>query len=169
MKHPLSAFGASPSRGRHQRPGKAGSAVALVLALVLAFTAPVSMANGGRERIRDLASVSGVRVNQLIGYGVVVGLDGSGDATNQVQFTGQSVQSLLSQFGVSLPPGVTPQMKNVAAVMITAALPAFAKDFAPMNDMRASASYRMTTAQNMLVRYFHERNGTPVSVLEVLA
>ena len=52
---------------------------------------------------------------------------------------------------------------------ITAALPAFAKDFAPMNDMRASASYRMTTAQNMLVRYVHERNGTPVSVLEVLA
>jgi flagellar P-ring protein precursor FlgI len=79
------------------------------------------------ERIRDLATVSGVRVNQLIGYGVVVGLDGSGDATNQVQFTGQSVQSLLSQFGVTLPPGVTPQMKNVAAVMVTAALPAFAQ------------------------------------------
>jgi flagellar P-ring protein precursor FlgI len=127
MTPPRSAFGASPSRGRHKRPGKAGSAVALVLALVLAFTAPVSMANGGKERIRDLASVSGVRVNQLIGYGVIVGLDGSGDATNQVQFTGQSVQSLLSQFGVSLPPGVTPQMKNVAAVMITAALPAFAQ------------------------------------------
>lgn len=83
--------------------------------------------NGGTERIRDLASVSGVRVNQLIGYGVVVGLDGSGDATNQVQFTGQSVQALLSQFGVTLPPGVTPQMKNVAAVMVTAALPAFAQ------------------------------------------
>jgi flagellar P-ring protein FlgI len=79
------------------------------------------------QRIRDLASVSGVRVNQLIGYGVVVGLDGSGDATNQVQFTGQSVQSLLAQFGVTLPPGVTPQMKNVAAVMVTTALPAFAQ------------------------------------------
>lgn len=84
-------------------------------------------AGGGRERIRDLASISGVRVNQLIGYGVVVGLDGSGDATSQVQFTGQSVQSLLSQFGVALPPGVTPQMRNVAAVMVTAALPAFAQ------------------------------------------
>jgi flagellar P-ring protein FlgI len=79
------------------------------------------------QRIRDLATVSGVRVNQLIGYGVVVGLDGSGDATNQVQFTGQSVQALLAQFGVTLPPGVTPQMKNVAAVMVTAALPAFAQ------------------------------------------
>lgn len=82
---------------------------------------------GGVERIRDLASISGVRENQLIGYGVVVGLDGSGDQTNQVQFTGQSVQSLLSQFGVTLPPGVTPQMKNVAAVMVTASLPAYAQ------------------------------------------
>ncbi len=79
--------------------------IALVLACVIAPA--VWAANGGSERIRDLASISGVRVNQLIGYGVVVGLDGSGDATNQVQFTGQSVQSLLSQFGVTLPPGVT--------------------------------------------------------------
>lgn len=91
------------------------------------WVASPALADGGSERIRDLASVSGVRVNQLIGYGVVVGLDGSGDATNQVQFTGQSVQSLLSHFGVSLPPGVTPQMRNVAAVMVTAALPAFAQ------------------------------------------
>lgn len=98
-----------------------------LLAAAISLSPLAAHANGGRERIRDLASVSGVRVNQLIGYGVVVGLDGSGDATNQVQFTGQSVQSLLSQFGVALPPGVTPQMKNVAAVMITAALPAFAQ------------------------------------------
>jgi flagellar P-ring protein precursor FlgI len=97
-------------------------------AALLALCAGSALAAaGGTERIRDLASVAGVRTNQLIGYGVVVGLDGSGDATNQVQFTGQSVQSLLSQFGISLPPGVTPQMKNVAAVMVTAALPAFAQ------------------------------------------
>jgi flagellar P-ring protein precursor FlgI len=95
--------------------------------LAACLAASVHAAPGGSERIRDLATVSGVRVNQLIGYGVVVGLDGSGDATSQVQFTGQSVQSLLSQFGVTLPPGVTPQMKNVAAVMVTAALPAFAQ------------------------------------------
>lgn len=94
---------------------------------LVGLSSPSHAANGGSERIRDLASISGVRVNQLIGYGVVVGLDGSGDATNQVQFTGQSVQSLLSQFGVTLPPGVTPQMKNVAAVMVTAALPSFAQ------------------------------------------
>lgn len=102
------------------------SALALAVALSLAAV-PAGAAPGGSERIRDLASVSGVRVNQLIGYGVVVGLDGSGDATNQVQFTGQSVMSLLSQFGVALPPGVTPQMRNVAAVMITASLPAYAQ------------------------------------------
>lgn len=111
-------------------PGKAGFAVArawigaLVAACLLLLPLAATAAS---ERIRDLASVAGVRVNQLIGYGVVVGLDGSGDATNQVQFTGQSVQSLLSQFGVTLPPGVTPQMKNVAAVMVTAVLPAFAQ------------------------------------------
>jgi flagellar P-ring protein precursor FlgI len=102
--------------------------IATLLALcAAALAAPALASNGGSERIRDLASVSGVRVNQLIGYGVVVGLDGSGDATNQVQFTGQSVQALLSQFGVTLPPGVNPQMKNVAAVMVTTALPAFAQ------------------------------------------
>lgn len=103
-------------------------------AMALALCAPVAAApDGGSQRIRDLASVSGVRMNQLIGYGVVVGLDGSGDATNQVQFTGQSVQSLLSQFGVALPPGVTPQMRNVAAVMVTAALPAFAQPGQPID------------------------------------
>ncbi len=93
------------------------------------FSAADSAAQGQAigERIKDIASFSGVRQNQLIGYGVVVGLDGSGDATNQVQFTGQSVQSLLSQFGVTLPPGVTPQMRNVAAVMVTTALPAYAQ------------------------------------------
>jgi flagellar P-ring protein FlgI len=100
--------------------------VASVLAASLCLLSLPAHASGS-ERIRELASISGVRINQLLGYGVVVGLDGSGDATNQVQFTGQSVQSLLSQFGVALPPGVTPQMRNVAAVMVTAALPAFAQ------------------------------------------
>ena len=100
---------------------------AAVLAIGLSAHAAAAVTAVNTERIRDIASVAGVRSNQLIGYGVVVGLDGSGDATNQVQFTGQSVQSLLSQFGVALPPGVTPQMRNVAAVMVTAALPAFAQ------------------------------------------
>jgi flagellar P-ring protein precursor FlgI len=107
--------------------GMTGRAMIIAGSFLLAALPIHAAPNGGTERIRDIATVAGVRVNQLIGYGVVVGLDGSGDATNQVQFTGQSVQSLLSQFGVTLPPGVTPQMKNVAAVMVTTALPAFAQ------------------------------------------
>jgi flagellar P-ring protein FlgI len=79
------------------------------------------------ERLRELASVQGVRSNQLLGYGIVVGLDGSGDQTAQSQFTVQSVLSMLSQLGVQLPPGVTPQLRNAAAVMVTAQLPAFAQ------------------------------------------
>jgi flagellar P-ring protein precursor FlgI len=79
------------------------------------------------ERIRDLASVQGVRPNQLIGYGLVVGLDGSGDQTTQTPFTVQSLQSMLTQLGITLPPGTSLQLKNVAAVMVTATLPAFAQ------------------------------------------
>jgi flagellar P-ring protein precursor FlgI len=79
------------------------------------------------ERIKDLASLQGVRQNQLFGYGLIVGLDGSGDQTTQTPFTVQSMTSMLAQLGVTLPPGVNPQLKNVAAVMVTASLPAFAK------------------------------------------
>ena len=74
------------------------------------------------ERIKDLVSIEGVRSNQLIGYGLVVGLDGSGDQTTQTPFTVQSVISMLSAMGVNLPPGQSLQLKNVAAVIITAAL-----------------------------------------------
>ena len=79
------------------------------------------------ERIKDLVSIQGVRSNQLIGYGLVVGLDGSGDQTTQTPFTVQSVINMLTQLGVSLPPGTSLQLKNVAAVMVTSALPAFAQ------------------------------------------
>ncbi len=79
------------------------------------------------ERIKDMASIQGVRDNQLIGYGIVVGLDGSGDQTTQTPFTVQSVISMLSQMGVNLPQGTGLQLKNVAAVVITATLPPFSK------------------------------------------
>ena len=79
------------------------------------------------ERIKDIASVAGVRANQLIGYGLVVGLDGTGDQTTQSPFTVQSFNSMLKQFGINVPEGTRMQMKNVAAVMIQAELPAFAK------------------------------------------
>jgi flagellar P-ring protein precursor FlgI len=79
------------------------------------------------ERIKDMASIQGVRDNQLIGYGIVVGLDGSGDQTTQTPFTVQSIISMLSQMGVNLPAGTSLQLKNVAAVMVTATLPPFSK------------------------------------------
>jgi flagellar P-ring protein precursor FlgI len=79
------------------------------------------------ERIRDVATLQGVRSNSLVGYGLVVGLDGTGDQTTQTPFTVQSIQAMLSQLGVSLPPETRLQLKNVAAVVVTAQLAAFAK------------------------------------------
>ncbi len=79
------------------------------------------------ERIKDLSVVQGMRDNQLIGYGLVVGLDGSGDSVGQVAYTAQSLKNMLTQLGVVLPPGVTPKPKNVAAVMLHATLPPFIK------------------------------------------
>ncbi len=82
---------------------------------------------GHAERLKDLASIQGVRQNQLIGYGLVVGLDGSGDQTTQTPFTVQSVVSMLQQLGVNLPQATNLQLKNVAAVMVTTSLPPFAQ------------------------------------------
>ena len=79
------------------------------------------------ERVKDVASVAGVRSNQLVGYGIVVGLDGTGDQTSQAPFTVQSILNMLAKFGVTVPANVNPQLKNVAAVTVTAALPPFAK------------------------------------------
>lgn len=79
------------------------------------------------DRIKDMASIQGVRDNQLTGYGLVVGLDGTGDQTTQTPFTIQSFISYLSQLGVNLPQGTNLQLKNVAAVSLTATLPAFAR------------------------------------------
>jgi len=80
------------------------------------------------ERLKDIASISGVRSNQLIGYGLVVGLNGTGDQTTQTPFTLQTFNNMLSQFGIKVPPGSgNVQLKNVAAVSVSADLPAFAK------------------------------------------
>ncbi|MEQ1804937.1 MAG: flagellar basal body P-ring protein FlgI [Burkholderiaceae bacterium] len=78
-------------------------------------------------RLKELASVQGVRSNALSGYGLVVGLDGTGDQTTSAPFTTQSLNALLQQMGVTVPPGTSMQIKNVAAVMVTAQLPAFAQ------------------------------------------
>lgn len=96
---------------------------ALAAGVIAALFAPLAAA----ERIKDIAAVVGVRGNALVGYGLVVGLDGTGDQTSQAPFTVQSLKSMLAQFGVVLPPGVNPQLKNVAAVAVHAELPPFAK------------------------------------------
>ncbi len=98
----------------------------ILVCTLLAF-AIVMMGPARAERIKDLASVQGVRQNQLLGYGLVVGLDGSGDQTTQTPFTVQSIINMLSNMGVTLPPGTALQLKNVAAVMVTSSLPAFAR------------------------------------------
>ena len=89
------------------------------LILGIVFSGPVHA-----ERIKDIATIEGVRSNQLVGYGLVVGLDKSGDKT---PFTGQSLRSMLARLGMTLPPGIDPKAKNIAAVSIQADLPAFAK------------------------------------------
>jgi flagellar P-ring protein precursor FlgI len=96
---------------------------------VIAILVASALFSGGvrAERIKDLTSVQGVRQNQLIGYGLIVGLDGSGDQTTQTPFTVQSIINMLSNMGVALPPGTSLQLKNVAAVMVTASLPPFAR------------------------------------------
>ncbi len=76
------------------------------------------------DRLKDLARIAGVRNNQLVGYGLVVGLDGTGD---NAPFTNQTFRNMMNQFGVTLPPGVNPGLANVAAVTVTANLPPFAK------------------------------------------
>lgn len=95
--------------------------IAIVCALGL--LAPVQA-----ERLKDLATIQGVRTNQLIGYGLVVGLNGSGDQTTQTPFTVQTFNNMLAEFGIRVPPGMgNIQLKNVAAVSIHAELPAFAR------------------------------------------
>ena len=91
-----------------------------LLALLLLLAAPAQA-----ERVKDIARFAGVRANQLTGYGIVVGLTGTGD--QNLEFTIQSLKSATARLGVLLPPGVNPQLRNAAAVMVTAELPAFSK------------------------------------------
>jgi flagellar P-ring protein precursor FlgI len=84
-------------------------------------------------RVKEVAAVQGVRSNQLVGYGLVVGLDGTGDQTTQTPFTTQSVQAMLQQMGITVPAGTNMQLRNVAAVLVTAELPPFAQPGQPID------------------------------------
>ncbi len=97
---------------------------AIILAVLLAGT-DLTPRSAQAARIKDIANVRGVRQNQMVGYGLVVGLDGSGDST-QSEFTQQSLSSLLERMGVTVDPEDL-KVKNVAAVMATADLPPFAR------------------------------------------
>ncbi|WP_432767460.1 flagellar basal body P-ring protein FlgI [Roseateles cavernae] len=104
-----------------------------LLALLPLLMAALLVGPAEAARIKEVAAVAGVRSNPLSGYGLVVGLDGTGDQTTQAPFTGQSLAAMLQQFGVILPPGVTMQPRNIAAVMVTAQLPAFAQPGQPLD------------------------------------
>src|SRR6188508_1902767 len=108
-------------------PSRASRRFARPLAAFAAACAFLLAAPVHAERLKELASIQGVRDNPLIGYGLMVGLDGSGDQTMQTPFTTQSLNNMLGQLGVTVPPGTNMQLKNVAAVMVTAVLPPFVR------------------------------------------
>jgi flagellar P-ring protein precursor FlgI len=110
-------------RNPHHHVQRQGLWLLFALLLMLLVQIPPARA----ERIKDLASVAGVRTNQLLGYGLVVGLDRTGDQTNQATFTVQALINMLERLGVTIPPGTNLQLQNIAAVAITAELPPFAK------------------------------------------
>jgi flagellar P-ring protein FlgI len=105
------------------RSTQCGRRAIALLSISLMLVIPFAQA----ERIKDISNIQGVRANQLIGYGLVVGLDGTGDMTTQTPFTVQSIISMMNQLGITIPPGTSLQLKNVAAVMVTSSLPAFAQ------------------------------------------
>lgn len=99
----------------------------LIKLCLLALFGMISSPQARAERIKDMAQVQGVRTNQLVGYGLVVGLDSTGDQTSQAPFTVQSLNNMLAQLGITVPANITPQLKNVAAVAVHAVLPPFVK------------------------------------------
>jgi flagellar P-ring protein FlgI len=115
---------ASAQAGRSAAPARAAEVVPVAAAAV---AVPRSV------RIKEIAAVQGVRSNPLVGYGLVVGLDGTGDQTTQTPFTAQSLQAMLQQMGITVPPGAAMQLRNVAAVMVTTQLPPFAQPGQPLD------------------------------------
>ena len=105
----------------------------IALAFLAASAAPWWPLEAQAVRLKEIAAVQGVRTNQLTGYGLVVGLDGTGDQTTQTPFTAQSINAMLQQMGITVPAGANMQLKNVAAVLVTATLPPFAQPGQPLD------------------------------------
>jgi len=97
------------------------------LIIPILMSAVLVSSNVYAERLKDIAGIAGIRSNQLFGYGLVVGLDGTGDQTSQTPFTVQTFKNMMARFGITVPDDVSPQLKNVAAVSVHTELPAFAK------------------------------------------
>ncbi|QCI21641.1 flagellar basal body P-ring protein FlgI [Buchnera aphidicola (Hyadaphis tataricae)] len=100
------------------------SKIILLIKIIICTIISVSLPSYA-EKIRDLTSIQGIRDNQLIGYGLIVGLNGTGDQSTQAPFTKQSLNNMLSQLGVAVPPNINMHLRNVAAVIVTANLPPF--------------------------------------------
>ena len=100
------------------------SVLMVLLAALLAFLLTTPAA-AQQSRIKDLGTFEGIRTNQLVGYGIVVGLAGTGD--DSFEYLTQGMGGIASRFGITLPPGVDPGLKNAAAVLITAELPPLAR------------------------------------------
>src|SRR6185295_13239170 len=113
----------TPMRRRLRLPSLDSMVWATICAFLFVLVADTARA----DRVKDLASVQGVRTNQLMGYGLVVGLAGTGDQTSQAPFTIQSIKNMLIRYGVTIPANSNPQLKNVAAVTVHADLPPFSK------------------------------------------
>jgi flagellar P-ring protein FlgI len=118
---PFLAAKRAQQRASRKKPGLRE----LLFVLILAIFSPIGIGDAlALSRIKDLAAVEGVRENQLVGYGLVVGLNGTGDTLNNAPFTKQSLQAMLERLGVNTR-GANLRTANVAAVMVTANLPAF--------------------------------------------
>ena len=131
--------------------------------LLVLLSSPLAEA----ERIKDMAQIQGVRTNQLVGYGLVVGLDGSGDQTSQAPFTIQSLNNMLAQLGVTVPAGVTPQLKNIAAVAVHAVLPAFVKPGQTIDiTVNSIANAKSLRGGSLLVTPLHGLDGQSYAIAQ---
>ena len=142
-------------------------ALNLICALAVYLGASLCSSPAQAERIKDLAQVQGVRTNQLVGYGLVVGLDSTGDQTSQAPFTIQSLNNMLSQLGITVPANVTPQLKNVAAVAVHAVLPAFVKPGQTIDiTVNSIANAKSLRGGSLLVTPLHGLDGQIYAVAQ---
>jgi flagellar P-ring protein precursor FlgI len=123
------------------------------LAALMLLVGALTTAPAFAGRIKEIAAVQGVRTNQLTGFGLVVGLDGTGDQTTQMPYTSQGLNNYLQQLGITLPAASISQLqlKNVAAVLVTAQLPAFARPGQTMDVNVSSVGNSKSLKGGMLI------------------